>query len=161
MKILVVSRILSNDELTLSECYIRDEHTGIILLEFYGIELPWKNNQRRISCIPANDYVAAAVRRYSNNKYALWVQDVPGRSEIMVHQANYPRDVLGCLGPGRSILREIGIDSVYGAIIGVGPSAPVMKDIEKYVPLGEMIKYKVIDTFRRIGNLDPKESRKV
>ena len=155
MKILVVSRVLSNEKLTLSECYIRDEHTGIILLEFYGIELPWKNNQRRISCIPANDYVAAAVRRYSNNKYALWVQDVPGRSEIMVHQANYPRDVLGCLGPGRGILRD-GED-----IIGVGPSAPVMRDIEKYVPLGEMIKYKVIDTFRRIGNLDPKEQHKV
>lgn len=154
MKILVVSRILSNSELTLSECYIRDENTGIILLEFYGIELPWKNNQRKISCIPANDYVAAAVRRYSNDRYALWVQDVPGRSEIMVHQANYPKDVLGCLGPGRFILGET-------KVVGVGPSAPVMEDIEKYIPLGEMIKYKVIDTYRRVGNLDPKETRRV
>lgn len=155
MKTLVVSRILSNKKLTLSECYIRDKNTGIILLEFLGIELPWIDNTPYISCIPANKYYAIATRRWSNNKYALWVQDVPNRTQIMVHKANYPSDVLGCLGPGRHKLIE------NSEIIGVGPSKPVMEEIEKYIPLGETIEYHVIDTYRRIGNLDPKINKTV
>lgn len=171
MKIMVVSRILSNENLTLSECYIRDKDTGIILFDFYGIELPWKNNERMISCIPANKYYAVAIKRWSNGKYALWVQDVPDRSEILVHQANYPTDVLGCLGPGRGILRrnsihplsKVYIDdpSRHDEVIGVGPSAPVIDYIQMYIPIGEVIEYHVIDTYRRIGNLDPKDKKTV
>ena len=41
---------------------------------------------------------------YSNSfKEFLWeLKGVPGRSEIKIHRANYPKDLLGCIALGLS-----------------------------------------------------------
>ncbi|MCP9752802.1 DUF5675 family protein [Ferruginibacter sp. HRS2-29] len=51
------------------------------------IELPWKKNAPRISCIPEGEYLV--VQRYSP-KFGnhLWLPDVPDRSLILIHPAN-------------------------------------------------------------------------
>lgn len=69
------------------------------LFEFKTVELPWKNNQRRVSCIPAGTYTAI---KHHSPKFGpcLWIQDVPGRSEILIHPANFWHDLLGCIAPG-------------------------------------------------------------
>ena len=148
---LTVNRIFSNENKTLSECFITELKNGHPekLAEFKGIELPWKQNQRRISCIPAEKYKAIAVRRSSNGSYALWVQDVPNRSEIMVHSANFARQLLGCLAPGKEFM-DIDIDGV----IDVTNSRAVMKEIEKIIPLGTEIEFVVVDLWR-IENKKP------
>ena len=73
------------------------------LLEFKTVELPWKNNERRVSCIPPGTYTAIV---HNSPKFgpSLWIQDVPGRSEILIHPANFWHDLLGCIAPGEDHL---------------------------------------------------------
>lgn len=58
----------------------------------YTIELPWKNNQEGISCIPAGDYI---LKPYSSPKHEnVWeYQNVSNRSYCLMHPANYACDV--------------------------------------------------------------------
>jgi hypothetical protein len=65
----------------------------------YTIELPWKNNERGYSCIPEGRY---RLRRRNSKKFGqhLLVEEVPGRSLILVHPANdAARELRGCLAP--------------------------------------------------------------
>lgn len=64
---------------------------------FQGIELPWKENQRNISRIPRGVYVWQKIVRSSNNQPAIWLRDVPNRSEILVHQGTKPEHSKGCI----------------------------------------------------------------
>jgi len=63
------------------------------------IELPWKNNQPRISCIPEGKY--ALLKRYSPHfKWHFEVKDVPGRQLILIHPANDAMiELQGCIAP--------------------------------------------------------------
>lgn len=67
-----------------------------IIFECKTLELPWKNNKKRISCIPAGKYLAKA---HNSPKFgrSLWLQDVENRSGILVHVGNYHTDILGCI----------------------------------------------------------------
>ena len=65
----------------------------------YTIELPWRNNAPRISCIPEGRY--EVVKRYSPRfKNHLVVCDVAGRSLILIHPANDAlKELNGCIAP--------------------------------------------------------------
>jgi len=58
----------------------------------YSLELPWKDNQQNISCIPAGNYT---VRIRMSPKYGriYWILEVPGRSYILIHSGNWAGDV--------------------------------------------------------------------
>jgi hypothetical protein len=64
------------------------------------LELPWKDNEPKISCVPAGTYPLH--KEYSSAfKDHLWeLKLVPGRSECKIHSANYPSQLLGCIAPG-------------------------------------------------------------
>lgn len=61
------------------------------------LELPWKNNQNSISCIPAAVYTC---KRFHSEKHpnTFQVMNVPGREAILFHIANRVRDLKGCIG---------------------------------------------------------------
>lgn len=64
------------------------------------LELPWKMNQRDISCIPTGTYEV----EYVNSLHfglSYEVKDVPGRSNILFHRGNTVRDTNGCILLGR------------------------------------------------------------
>lgn len=63
------------------------------------IELPWKNNEPRISCIPEGKY--GLMKRYSlHHKWHFELKDVPGRQLILIHPANdAASELLGCIAP--------------------------------------------------------------
>jgi hypothetical protein len=63
------------------------------------IELPWKNNEPRISCIPEGNY--GLVKRYSpHHKWHFELKDVPGRQLILIHPANDAiTELKGCIAP--------------------------------------------------------------
>lgn len=65
----------------------------------YTIELPWRNNEKRVSCIPEGKYLLR--KRYSPKfKWHLEIVDVPNRSFILFHTANYaPSELTGCIAP--------------------------------------------------------------
>lgn len=71
---------------------------------FKGLELPWKDNEPNISCIPEGIYIAKKefspiVERTSKGKFTQgWrVSNVADRSLITVHIGNTVDDVKGCL----------------------------------------------------------------
>ncbi len=50
-------------------------------------------------CIPAGTYTAS---RYDSPKHGehIWQLDVPDRTNIQFHIANWPHELLGCIAPG-------------------------------------------------------------
>ena len=74
-------------------------NVGESIETYYTLELPWKDNQRMISCIPVGVY---KIKKHNSGKFGrcFWIKDVPGRSEILIHPANYTRQLLGCIAVG-------------------------------------------------------------
>ena len=66
------------------------------------LELPWKDNESYISCVPAGDYEASKYNSYKHGEVVL-LKDVPNRTYIEIHAGNYTRDVQGCILVGDSI----------------------------------------------------------
>lgn len=65
----------------------------------YTIELPWRQNQVGISCIPEGKYF---IRKRFSRKYQwhLEVVGVPQRTFILFHPANFAeRELRGCIAP--------------------------------------------------------------
>jgi len=96
---------------TIGTLTLTDEDSGEEVFKCRTIELPDLNNQRRISCIPEGHY---DVDPHTSPKFGkcFWVKDVPNRSEILFHSANYvgspnPKngkpDLLGCIGVGSKV----------------------------------------------------------
>lgn len=75
------------------------DKSGKLLISLFTLELPWKENKRRVSCIPEGEY---EVIKHKSPKFkdCFWVQDVPNRSEILIHRGNYYTDILGCILTG-------------------------------------------------------------
>ena len=96
--------------------------------KFVTLELPWKNNQRRISCIPPGTY--KGVKRTSP-KYGLHVHilDVPGRDLILMHNANYVTQLEGCVAVGEAI-RDINADGT----LDVTNSVKTLKKLVSLLP---------------------------
>lgn len=58
----------------------------------YTLELPWRDNQRSISCIPAAAY-DCIIRRSPRFGLTYWVLKVPERTYILIHSGNWAGDV--------------------------------------------------------------------
>lgn len=77
--------------------YLVDQNK--VVFECKTLELPWLNNNKRVSCIPAGKYKAI---KHVSPKFGncLWIKGVPNRSEILIHPANYVQQLLGCIALG-------------------------------------------------------------
>lgn len=65
------------------------------------LELPWFNNQQRISCIPAGVYICKKVEASIAIPYPhISITQVPGRSGVCIHKANYVGQLKGCIAVG-------------------------------------------------------------
>jgi Family of unknown function (DUF5675) len=60
------------------------------------LELPWKENMRRVSCIPPSKY-ECAYRESAKYPQHYEVKNVPNRTYILIHQGNFHSDILGCI----------------------------------------------------------------
>lgn len=67
------------------------------------LELPWKDNQRRISCIPKGEYICKWTFSNAMQTYHYEITNVPGRDGIRIHAANYVEQLLGCIALGAGI----------------------------------------------------------
>jgi len=83
-------RVVSTDKATFGNLIYKDIPLGVTL------ELPYKDNQTDISCIPMGTY---EVEKYHSHKYPdVWkIKDVPGRTDILIHIGNYLKDTHGCV----------------------------------------------------------------
>jgi len=70
----------------------------------YTVERPWLANQHNVSCIPEGDYLCKPKFFTHGGGYpAVEVLDVPNRSDILFHIANWPENVKGCIGVGNEL----------------------------------------------------------
>ena len=89
--------------LELSRTYFPEGTNGILECEgkliCLTIELPWKNNETKVSCIPEGKYFIK--KRYSKKfQWHLEVLDVQNRSFILFHSANNAfQELNGCIAP--------------------------------------------------------------
>lgn len=60
------------------------------------LELTWKKNKKRVSCIPEGTY---EVVKHKSPKFGdcFWIKNVKNRSEILIHPGNFHRQILGCI----------------------------------------------------------------
>lgn len=93
MKI-VINRCQPSDKQILGELVVLSGFSTLLKLK--TLELPWKDNQRNISCIPKGTY-KAILHRSPRFGLCLWIQDVEGRSEILIHRGNFYTDIKGCV----------------------------------------------------------------
>ena len=65
------------------------------------LELPWRDNQRDVSCIPEGWY---QFRQVDSPRFGdtFEVRDVPGRTNILFHAGNTVEDSSGCILLGLS-----------------------------------------------------------
>lgn len=72
----------------------------------FTIELPWKDNTRKKSCIPEGIY--GLVKRYSVKfGWHMMLTDVKDRSLILIHPANNAlKELMGCIAPVTAITGE-------------------------------------------------------
>ena len=71
--------------------------------EFYTLENPWRDNEPYVSCIPAGSY---EMKRsfYNRGGYDCFeAENVPGRTQILIHIGNSERDTSGCILIGERV----------------------------------------------------------
>lgn len=93
---------------------------GYELFKFKSLELVWNDNKRAISCIPEGEY---NVKRIISPTFGRCfnVQNVPGRSAILIHSGNYAagkkKDTRGCIlvGHGFADINNDGNMDVVGS----------------------------------------------
>lgn len=99
MKKLTLLRTVSSDKGTLGILYYNND------ILCYTLELPWKDNKTSISCVPCGTY---RCELWNSPKFGMTyeLQDVPGRSKILIHKGNWVTDINGCVlvGMQQSIL---------------------------------------------------------
>jgi len=83
---------------------------GSVEFKCFTLELPWKNNERQVSCImPApgaeRTYKARKTKKSPSFNYEhLDILDTPGRSYVKLHSGNFNKQILGCCLVGKALV---------------------------------------------------------
>ena len=69
----------------------------------FTLELPWKNNERNISCIPRSLGYKGEKHQSPANGSVIAINNVLNRTYTQIHSANFTRQLRGCIAVGDSI----------------------------------------------------------
>ena len=89
-RLLILERQINYHNATKGELLVQNK-------TFETIELPYKDNQRNISSIPPGTYTWQKIKRTSNGNDAVYIRDVKGRTQILIHQGTKPEHSQGCI----------------------------------------------------------------
>jgi Family of unknown function (DUF5675) len=87
---------------TIGNFFVTDSDSGATLLKGFTLELPYKDNQHRISCIPPGTYNYSKCLGSDHIPYEHLILEVQNRDGICVHAGNYHNDSLGCILVGKN-----------------------------------------------------------
>ena len=112
---LILERNKSTLHSTTGKLLLVDNKTNLIL-QLQTLERPWIFNERKVSCIPTGTYL---VKRHTSPKFGqcFKIQDVKGRSDILIHSGNVVGDTLGCIlvGLARGSVDDSNTAMVYSS----------------------------------------------
>lgn len=106
-------------------------------ITLHTVELPWRDNRRQRSCIPAGAYRCALVNSPRFGR-VYGVANVPGRSHVLIHPANLGGDIdagwdtqlQGCIAPCE---RLGGMKNTKGVIQAAGlVSRPALRRLVEW-----------------------------
>lgn len=102
-------RLKESEEGTFGVLYIRGGNHRPV----YTLELPWRNNKRNISRIPAGEYRCVPHGWQGNTKFKrTWrLEAVPGRTAILIHAGNTIEDTDGCILVGLGSMEHMVLSS--------------------------------------------------
>ena len=91
------------------------------------LELPWRDNHRYISCIPAGSYL---IERKNSMRFGsvVEVKYVSGRSDILFHSGNVYTDTNGCILLGKVFGKLYGLNAVLTSRPQVAAFAELVGD---------------------------------
>ena len=92
---LILERNKSTLHSTTGKLLLVDNKNNLVL-QLQTLERPWIFNERKVSCIPTGTYL---VKRHISPKFGqcFKIQDVKGRSGILIHSGNVVADTIGCV----------------------------------------------------------------
>jgi hypothetical protein len=103
---LELCRVFDDEKQTLGQFDVVDESTSLLSMPpqpcirftCFCLELPWKNNEFQVSCIPAGEY---RVVKHVSKKFGecFWIKDIPNRSAVLIHGGTNFKHTLGCILP--------------------------------------------------------------
>lgn len=133
MRIRILRTTEEQSKQTLGVLYVEVDNS--IVFECSTLELPWKENKRRISCVPAQTYKARlrkAAESPSRNYDHVILKDVPNRSYILIHSGNFHWHIQGCILVG-SKHQDINKDGLQDVPHSKATMTKLMEVLEKYV----------------------------
>jgi hypothetical protein len=123
----ILKREKSTETQTLGEFAFFQDRVKLVF-SCKTIELEVDCNAVRDDAIPKGVY--KVVKRYSEKyRWHFHIKDVPNRSYILIHNANYSRQLLGCVAVGAS---HVDIDR--DGLIDVTSSKSTLKRMNKILP---------------------------
>ena len=102
MKEIIIQRLFDNGKQTTGQGVLFEGHKT--KMYFTTLELSWNNNERNVSCIPKGKYIAKVRTSQKYGKH-LHLQNVEGRSMILVHFGNYNHNTKGCILAGEKFAK--------------------------------------------------------
>lgn len=104
------------NKLVIDRAYFNDCVIGRVSygsLNFFSLELPSRNNQTNVSCIPSGVYQCKKIVSPSLGE-CIEVCDVEGRTFIRIHTGNYTSQIEGCIliGDGIKYLNQDNIPDI-------------------------------------------------
>lgn len=89
----------------------------------YTEELPWKDNEADVSCIPLGTYTCTKHDTPAHPN--TWqVNDVPNRSNVLIHNGNTMADTEGCILVGMITTAK----GVYSSVVALNYLRTVLED---------------------------------
>lgn len=113
MKSVQVTRFYGNEKQMLGVISVIEN--GKLIWFAKTLELAWKNNEPKISCIPEGVYNCKFTYSPAFNKFLYEIISVPNRAGIRIHSANYYKQLLGCVALGNS-LKDLNMDGEMDTI---------------------------------------------
>ncbi|MCW5591069.1 MAG: hypothetical protein KIS74_03120 [Burkholderiales bacterium] len=96
----------------------------------FTLELPWRENQPQVSCIPIGSWTC---RRVVSPRWGETFDiKVPGRSLIRFHWGNTEDDTLGCVLTARTFDPVKGINGAVDSKQAFGELMATLKGVDKF-----------------------------
>jgi hypothetical protein len=96
---------MTRNDSTIGRISLESSYHGLPKDIGYTLELPWRENRRDVSHIPSGQYIAEI---YNSQKFGrvLKFLNMLGRTDILMHPGNFPKDTKGCPLPGKELSKD-------------------------------------------------------